>query len=145
MTAATGTAGEPGFEILEHTADVGIRARAADLAGVIEQATLALASVIGVHRPGHGDEVAIEVEASDPGGVMVDWLDEVLYLHDVRGAGIGGVRVGSATGRHARGTVVLVELPPEGAEGTQVKAITYHRLRVEDTGQGWIAEVYLDV
>ena len=33
-----------------------------------------------------------------------------------------------------------------GADGTFVKAVTYHRLRVEpDPGGGWLAEVYLDV
>jgi SHS2 domain-containing protein len=41
-----------GFELLEHTADVGIRARGATLAEAFEQATLGLAEVLGAMRPG---------------------------------------------------------------------------------------------
>jgi SHS2 domain-containing protein len=33
--------------------------------------------------------------------------------------------------------------PP--ADGTSVKAATYHRLRVDRDDGGWLAEVYLDV
>ncbi len=48
-------------------------------------------------------------------------------------------------GGHVRGTLRLVPRPADPGEGTQVKAVTYHQLRVEQTDQGWVAEVYLDV
>jgi SHS2 domain-containing protein len=85
------------------------------------------------------------VAADDPGGLLVDWLDEVLWLREVRQAVVTGVdveRVGDGT---AAGSVTLAAGGP-GPDGTSVKAVTYHRLRVEpDPGAGWLAEVYLDV
>jgi SHS2 domain-containing protein len=150
--------GEPGlaggFELLEHTADVGIRARGATLEEVFEHATEGLAEVLGALRPagpgeeGPGETIAVEVSASDPGGLLVDWLNEVLWLREVRAtrpAVVAGVRVDRVGDDTAAGSVVLGGGGPE-QDGTSVKAATYHRLRVEpDPAGGWLAEVYLDV
>jgi SHS2 domain-containing protein len=164
-----GRAGAPGpgpgpaaaggrFELLEHTADVGVRARAPGLEEVFEQATLGLAEVLGAHRPGPGRPEPVEVSAGDLGGLLVDWLNEVLWLREVRQAAIAAVRVERVAGPGggpgggagvadgvARGTVAFAA-GGAAADGTFVKAVTYHRLRVEpDPGGGWLAEVYLDV
>ena len=135
-----------GFELLEHTADVGIRARGATLEEVFEHATEGLAEVLGALRPGApGEAVAVEVAAPDPGGLLVDWLNEVLWLREVQGAVMAGVRVERVGDGAATGSVVL-GAGGAGPDGTFVKAVTYHRLRVEpDPGGGWVAEVYLDV
>jgi SHS2 domain-containing protein len=145
---------EGGFELLEHTADVGLRARGATLEEAFEQATLGLAEVLGALAQGPGEPVAVEVSAPDPGGLLVDWLNEVLWLREVREAWLAGVRVDRVGDGAAAGSVTLSsEGPaPEDApgapapDGTFVKAVTYHRLRVEpDPSGGWLIEVYLDV
>jgi SHS2 domain-containing protein len=132
-----------GFELLEHTADVGLRARGPTVEAVFEQATLGLAEVLGARRPGPGEPVAVAVGPADVAGVLVDWLGEVLWLHESRDAGIAGVRVDRAGEAGAAGAVALAGRGP--FDGTQVKAVTYHRLRVLPDGDGWLAELYLDV
>jgi SHS2 domain-containing protein len=141
-----------GFELLEHTADVGIRAWAASLEAAFEQATEGLAEVLGALPPegspgatGPGDTVPVEVTAEDLGGLLVDWLNEVLWLREVRQAALAGVRVERVGDGMARGSVAFAPGGP-GPDGTFVKAVTYHRLRVEPgPGGGWLLEVYLDV
>jgi SHS2 domain-containing protein len=134
-----------GFELLEHTADVGIRARGATLEEAFEQATLGLAEVLGAPRPGAGEPVAVAVTAGDPGALLVDWLNEVLWLHEVRGhAAVAAVHVERVTGDRAAGSVTFSSTG-RPADGTFVKAVTYHRLRVGRDAGGWLAEVYLDV
>jgi protein archease len=135
-----------GFELLEHTADIGIRARGGSLEEVFEHATEGLAEVLGaLHPGGSGEPVAVEVSAGDPGGLLVDWLNEVLWLLEVGQAAVTGVRVERVGDGTAAGEVVLAAGGPE-PDGTLVKAVTYHRLRAEpDPGGGWLAEVYLDV
>jgi SHS2 domain-containing protein len=89
--------------------------------------------------------VAVEVSAGDPGGLLVDWLNEMLWLLEVGQAVVTGVRVERVGDGTASGEVVLAAGGPE-PDGILVKAVTYHRLRVEpDPGGGWLAEVYLDV
>lgn len=133
------------FEILEHTADVGLRATGKDLAELFANATRALTAIAGIWVPGPGDEHAVELEADDAGALLVDWLSEVIFLHDSNAMAIGGLSFDEITGRRAEGRVTLTPLPEGPGEGTQVKAVTYHRLRVEPTEAGWIAEVYLDI
>lgn len=135
-----------GFEIIEHTADVGIKAWGIDVPGVFKQATLGLLEIVGAWRPGDGERVQIHVEAGDLGGLLVDWLGEVLWLHDSRDAIVTSVELRSAEAGQAIGEIGLAPRgDDESLEGTQVKAITYHRLRVEETADGWEAELYVDV
>ena len=135
-----------GYELLEHTADVGIRARGPTLEAAFEQATRGLAEVLGALAPeGSTEPVAVEVSAGDPGGLLVDWLNEVLWLREVHQARMAGVRVERVGDGTAAGWVAFSgdDPPPDG---TLVKAVTYHRLRVEPgPGGGWLIEVYLDV
>ena len=143
--------GTGGFELLEHTADVGIRAWAATLEEAFEHATEGLAEVQGALAPEgsgrerHGEPVPVEVTAPDPGGLLVDWLNEVLWLWEVRRASLAEVRVERVADGVAAGWVELSSGGP-APDGTFVKAVTYHGLRVEpDPGGGWLVEVYLDV
>ncbi|MGH2739560.1 MAG: archease [Actinomycetota bacterium] len=133
------------FEFLEHTADIGIRARGKTLEEVFEAAAEGLANLVGVWFPGEGDERPVEVESPDEGALLVAWMDELVFLHEAEGAGFGEVRVDRVSGGSLEGRVRLVSLKGRRVEGVGVKAATYHRLRVEQENEGWIAEVYLDV
>ena len=133
-----------GFEIVEHTADVGIRAAGATLAETFEQATLGLAEIMGLRTGEEENREPISVEADDLGALLVDWLSEVLYLLEVRDARLARVRVDEVGEGRATGRVVLSPRG-SGVAGTQVKAITYHQLKVERTDAGWAARVYVDV
>jgi SHS2 domain-containing protein len=133
------------FEILEHTADVGIRATGDTVEECFEQAALGLAEIVGILRPGTGERVEIAVSAGDLGALLVDWLDEILYLHDSRDAVITAVRVGSVEEGRVDGFVELRARGDTPIEGTQVKAVTFHRLDVRETQEGCVAVVYVDV
>ncbi len=135
-----------GFEILEHTADVGIRARAGSLEELFEQATLGLLDIQGTWVPTeNGEPTTIELEAPDVEALLVDWLDEVIYIHDARDAMISDVTLQQVSASSARGSLSLVPRADRRPEGTAVKAATFHRLKVLQDGDEWLAEVYVDV
>jgi SHS2 domain-containing protein len=133
------------FQVLEHTADVGLRARGSSLEETFEAATEGLASILGGWRPSSGSARRIEIEPGDIGAQLVDWLSEVIYLQDSLDAVIAGVHVERVSVDGTTGTIVLAPRGEERLEGTAVKAITYHQLRVEPTADGWTAEFYVDV
>lgn len=133
------------FEILEHTADVGIRARASTLRELFEQATLGLLDILGAWHPETaGQDTRVIVEADDLGALLADWLGEVLYLQDAKDIVVGGLRVQVDPPR-VEGTLCLAPRGDRALEGTAVKAITYHELKVEERDDGWLADVYVDV
>lgn len=133
-----------GFEILEHTADVGVRGWGETVEQAFTQATLGLLDVIGVWRPGSGYHETIEVEAHDLAAALVDWLGEVLYLQDTRDVVVSGLEVTSVEGGRVSGWVALTPRREE-IEGTAVKAITYHQLEVSHDDGRWIAQAFLDI
>ena len=133
-----------GYEILEHTADVGVRALAPSLEAVFEQATLGLLDIVGALQPGNGTPVDVEVEGRDLAAVLVAWLEEVLYLQDALDNVVASVQVTGVSDRAARGTV-RVKPRERTLEGTAVKAVTYHQLAVDADAEGWSAQVFFDI
>lgn len=133
-----------GFEIVEHTADVGIRAWGGSVEELFEQAARGLLDITGALGSAGGKKRSIELESGDLGGLLVDWLNEILYLQETRDAVISDLEVSSVAGNSLAATIALAERPEE-IEGTAVKAVTYHQLKVEESGNGWEARVYVDV
>lgn len=132
------------FELLEHTADIGIRATGDTLEDAFAAAAEALASILGVWFPGEGESRVVRVEGRDPEALLVAWLDEVLYLREAEDAVFGGFEVRSIGDE----LEAVVRLAPEAGrriEGQDVKAATYHRLEVRRGPEGAEARVYLDV
>ena len=134
------------FELLEHTADVGIRATGDSPEEVFAAAAEGLASILGAWFPGEGEEHPIEVHADDQAGLLVSWLDELLYLHESRDAVFGGFDVRRVEDSELEAGVRLAPRGNRDLEGVGVKAATYHRVRLErEPNRGWVADVYVDV
>ena len=74
------------FDIIEHTADVGIVAYGADLKEAFANAAYAMFTLIA-DLEGVREAVCrqIEVRAEDQESLIVSWLNELLYLFDVEG------------------------------------------------------------
>jgi SHS2 domain-containing protein len=134
-----------GFEILEHTADVGILARGSTLEEAFASAAEGLAELMGAWFPGQGHERPIEVQASDRAALLVAWMDELLYLHEAEDVVFGGFGVDGVGDRRLRARVLVAATGDRQLEDVGIKAATYHRLRVQSDREGWLAQVYLDV
>ncbi len=133
-----------GYEIIEHTADVGVRAWGASLSECFEQSALGVLAINGAFTPGEGERVPVSLDAGDVGGLLVDWISEVLYLHEARDSLVTAIDLARVEEHSLEGTIALA--PRRGdIEGTAVKAVTYHRLSVVPTDEGWEATFYLDV
>jgi len=135
------------YETFEHTADLGLRIRAANLNALFVEAAEALFSVIvedlGTVEPRR--QIDVQLAGDERDYLLFDWLKELLYHFDSEHTLFGRFEVqvdanglkGAAWGE-----------PLERTRHTllhEVKAITYHGLRVEQTSDGWIAEVIVDV
>lgn len=132
------------FEIIEHTADVGIAAEAATLPELFEQAARGLADISGTWTPGAPDlEIDIQLSGGDLGAVMVDWLNELMYLQEIHDAHYSAFEV-KKVDQETVVAVVGLSTATRGT-GTAVKAATFHKLVVEQRSKGWFARVYVDV
>jgi SHS2 domain-containing protein len=133
-----------GYEIIEHTADVGIEASDPTLEGLFEQTARGLFEILGAWDPGAGDEAELHLEPADLGGLLVDWLNELLFIQDTKDIVFTHLELGKVD---AEGLTATIGTKPRTTtlEGTAVKAATYHRLSVEKGRDGWRSRVYVDV
>jgi SHS2 domain-containing protein len=134
------------FEVLEHTADVGLRLTGDSPEEILEAAAEGLAALQGAWFPGEGEDHRVEVSASDLPGLLAAWLDELIYLQESRDAVVGGVTVRRVEDGRAEAVVRLAPRGDRDLESVGVKAATLHRIRFDREPNGSLsADVYLDV
>ena len=136
---------EGGYELLEHTADLGVHAWGPSVPVAFEHAARALSEVMGVHVTGPGRRRVVKARAEDRAGLLIAFLNELIWLHETETRGFAEIDVIAVSANDLVAEVELAPLP-EGVEGAGVKAATYHQLRVEDGPSGTIdIRVFLDV
>ena len=73
-----------GYELLDHTADMGIRVWADDVKGLFQEAARALFDIItDLEKVEARLDREVAVQGSGQEELMVAWLSELLYLHEV--------------------------------------------------------------
>lgn len=135
------------YETFDHTADLGLRIRAADLDTLFAEAARALFATLveDLDTIAPTQRLDITIPGSDRDYLLFDWLKELLYHFDVEHLLLSRfeVRVGV---EGLQGSAWGESLDPQRHElAHEVKAITYHGLRVEQTLDGWLAEVIVDI
>jgi SHS2 domain-containing protein len=137
---------DAGFELLEHTADVGIRAWGSSPPQAFERAARGLVGVMGVGVRTAEETRRISVGGGDPAGVLVAFLNDLIWLHESSGLGFAAINVVAVSEETLLAEVALGALPDPAPEGLGVKAATYHQVHVgPHEGGGVEVRVYLDV
>lgn len=135
------------YELFEHTADLGLRVVAPDLPTLFADAARGLFAMIVADLRSIRPQRAWTIDL--PGGeyelLLFDWLSELLFLFDTQHALLCefDVRL-DASGLHATARGETWD-PSRHALEHEVKAITYHGLRVQQRPDGWTAEVIVDI
>jgi SHS2 domain-containing protein len=135
------------LEFLEHTADAGILVQAADLKELFARAAWGMFSLVtDVAAIRLVERSRIRIEARDRLALMVNWLSELNYRH--------------ITEDRLFGRFVIVEISEKWLSAevhgerfdssrhtvfTEIKAVTFHDLRLQRDDQGWKAQIIFDL
>lgn len=135
------------YEVFEHTADFGLRIRADSLEGLFAEAGRALFAAICTN---YDDvqataEVRFEVVGDRRDELLHDWLDELLFAFHTRRMLFAQFTVElTDAGLRAIARGEPLDLARHSLD-CEIKAITYHALKVEQQPDGWLAEVIVDI
>jgi SHS2 domain-containing protein len=133
-----------GFEEVEHTADWAFRARGADLQQLFDGAARAMFDLQSRDAFAGADAVEreVEVQGFDRETLLVNWLNELLYLQEKHGETYSEFNISeiSESGLRAR---IRGRRSPGAAR--MIKAVTFHGLEIKHTAEGWEATVVVDV
>ncbi len=138
---------EKDFEVLSHTADIGIIAYGDDLPEVFINAARGLMSIIVNFEEIEARRARnIEISAIDREALLINWLNELVYIIDAEQMLFKDFEVSSLTETSLKGKArgEKIDIGKHHVK-IQVKAATYHQLKVEETAEGWRAQVIFDV
>jgi SHS2 domain-containing protein len=133
------------IEELGHTSEIGLRVQAdapEQLFACAAQAMFGLlrASPDTSNPPIHHH---VAISSVDGESLMVDWLSELVYLHETTGALFPDCTILRWTPTHLEAQVT--GYPPSDTPAMHIKAVTYHQLLIQANADGWTAQIYFDI
>jgi SHS2 domain-containing protein len=133
---------ERGHREVEHTADWGLEVWAPDLPGLMEEAARGMFELMGVevseesrcHRQ-------LEIGADDREQLLVSFLEELLFIADSEKLAFDGFMLSLVD------TNLLARLEGGGivSRSKEIKAVTYHNLRIKESKRGLKTSIVFDV
>ena len=123
------------YELIEHTADVGIKAYGKSISEAFENAAKAMFGIITdnseIESVGQYD---ITLEAQDLQQLLVDWLSDLLFLNTSKNLVFGFFKVEIDEKKRRLSANVFGEKYDISKHkmGIEIKAVTYHMLEVRN-------------
>lgn len=135
------------YEFFEHTADLGLRVRARDLNGLFRDAAMGFFAMVVEELPRGrtGSSRTFSIPGRRQDYLLFDWLNELLYVFDTERVLLGDFEVSVSDSGVAATMSAWTWDEQLDRPLREVKAITYHGLRVEQADEGWLAEVIVDI
>ncbi len=135
------------YDVVDHTADLGVRVRGASREEALARLLLAHGQVLGGGAPVPVEtEVELDLAYDELPLLAVDALRAAQGLFDRRRLLVGCVtveRFDDAAVALRLGCGAYDEV--RHAEGLELKAVTYHAAVFAPEGDGWVAQVIFDV
>jgi SHS2 domain-containing protein len=131
------------YTLIEHTADTGIKVSAPAIGPLFEEAARGLADIMGARTHADDEKFTVEAQGIDREDLLVRWLQEILFLVEVRGFRLRNVSVKALTGTEIRAEVrgSYSGVPLE----SEIKAVTYHRLKIQEIDNGYEVSIIFDI
>lgn len=130
------------WQLIEHTGDIGVVARAATLEGLFAECARAMVSLLAENpAPGPGTTQTFPIPGDDPPEELREFLAEILYQFSAERRLYGAFTPG-------KGSLAAAWEPYDAARHplrTEIKAVTWHQLEAVREGHGWSARVIFDL
>lgn len=135
------------YEYIDHTADLAIRAWGESLEQLLTNAAQGVLDAIADTEsiePANGHPIIVEADSLED--LLVGWLSELIYQHEVQEFLFRNVVIHECTSRYIRATAYGEAVDTDKhILYTEIKNVTYHQLCVSQVGDAWDAQVILDL
>ena len=138
------------YEFLEHTADVAVRVYGATLKELFTSAALAMFAVLVAKKSNRPaavlKEVSIEKNEETLEDLLKGWLDELLFYFSAQHLVLHRIKTLSVSEDSVQAKILFDGFDPVFYETkNEIKAVTYHELKVEKIRNRWRAHIIFDV
>ncbi len=135
------------YEILDHTADVCVRVYGKPFDELLRNAARAMMELItDRERIKPSQEVEIKAIGETKEELLVHWLGEILFLHQVKKMVFQDFDVSLISETELKGKAFGEHIDMERHEiGLDIKAITYHNLKIEHANDKLKVDIIFDI
>ena len=123
-------------EIIEHTADAGIRAESSTLSEAFHEVSLAFTEIItGGSLPDTKNNFEINIESSSLDSLLVNYISHLIYLFDTENFLVSSANVSIKSGLSNTVSGILKgDFYNEAIHGygVEIKAVSYHMLEISE-------------
>jgi len=131
------------YEILEHKADLKIKAFGKNKGELFENAMFGMFKGARYESEREGIKREIKISSPELSSLLVDFLSEVLYLCETNKEVYQEIQFENLTEKELKGALIGKELK---RMGVHIKAVTYHNLDVHQReDKTWEATVLFDI
>lgn len=135
------------FEIVNHTADIGIKAYGASLKELFENAALGMFNILAdLEGITTSTELEVKVEAPDEEELLIEWLDELLFSFYTKHIIFFGFDIKELT-ENTLTAKVKGRFIGENKNRlkTEIKAATRHGLQIKKEGDTYEVQIIFDI
>lgn len=112
------------------------------MSAILEQAARGMYQLMGVQKQdAPRTERELEISARDPESLLVSFLSELLFLLEQESLVFDTFDIEAGTGHVS----ARLHGTPCSAIDKEIKAVTYHKLNVQETSQGLEVTIVFDV
>ena len=135
------------YTLIDHTADFGVQVFGSDPENLFANAAFALFDLItDLPTLDGGTCIKMRIRGEDRADLMVNWLRELLYLWNGRELLVKSVNIKTLSQNRLSASVFCDPYDPgRHTIIREIKAVTYHQVRVEPGVSGWEAGIIFDV
>jgi SHS2 domain-containing protein len=138
---------QKGFKVLDHTADIGITAYGTDIKELFINAATGLFSLmVDLSTVKEDIQREVELSAEDEETLLVEWLNELIYIFDVEHIIFKRFQIDMPNNDQVKARCFgeKLKLGHHKLE-REVKAATYHMLKISKSNNGYEATVIFDI
>ncbi len=135
------------YKTFDHTADLGIEVYGKDQRELFVNAARALFDLItDLDKIEAKTSLSLNIEAVDREDLLVSWLRELLYFHQSEGYLLNDFVLQDLEEQSLRATAKGEVYEPNRHELLrEIKAVTYHQLKITQDKEGWVARMVFDI
>ncbi|MEK6714855.1 MAG: archease [Candidatus Omnitrophota bacterium] len=136
------------YEFLEHTADIGIRLKAKGLNELFKNAAMAMFEIAAERkfeiRNSKFEKIIIKQKAENLEELFINWLNELLSLSSAKELIFTDFKINKLSETALEATAIGENIA-DYKVNTEIKAATYHELKIEKIDSEWQVQVIFDV
>lgn len=132
-------------EIIDHTADIGIKVYGKTIEELFKNSAYGLYKIIEIKYEGEERPVEIKLESDEIEGLLVKFLNELIYYIETKRLGDDIERIEIEKDDKNFKLKAKVNMKNVKSIKKEVKSATYHNLKIEKKGDIYTATIIFDL